>query len=179
MTRGDDPELDRMLRAVADELRQRAPLRTDLTDWVMVQIRRPASVSVFRWLVQARPVPLSPLTGLIAVAASVAILLLARPARAPRSEPTPRTPIRLVLFAPRAAAVTVVGDFNDWDPRSTPLHPSRTRAGLWTVDVPLAPGRHEYAFLVDGTRWLNDPTAAREAADEFGTPNSVLTVVGS
>jgi hypothetical protein len=45
------------------------------------------------------------------------------------------------------------------------------------VEVPLEPGRHEYAFVVDGERWLADPAAPTTGGD-FGTPNSVVTVVG-
>jgi 1,4-alpha-glucan branching enzyme len=48
---------------------------------------------------------------------------------------------------------------------------------LWTVTIPLAAGRHRYAFLVNGARWLADPSAPR-AQDDFGAPSSVVTVGG-
>jgi 1,4-alpha-glucan branching enzyme len=51
-------------------------------------------------------------------------------------------------------------------------------AGVWTIEMPLAPGRHRYAFVVDGGQWLPDPAAPRAAGDDFGTPSSVVTVVG-
>jgi 1,4-alpha-glucan branching enzyme len=51
-------------------------------------------------------------------------------------------------------------------------------AGVWTIEVPLAPGRHRYAFVVEGGQWLPDPAAPRAAGDDFGTPSSVVTVVG-
>jgi hypothetical protein len=44
------------------------------------------------------------------------------------------------------------------------------------VDVPLAPGRHLYAFVVDGTRWTPDPNAPLAPGDDFGAPNSVIMV---
>jgi 1,4-alpha-glucan branching enzyme len=55
----------------------------------------------------------------------------------------------------------------------------RARAGgLWTVTIPLTPGRHRYAFIVDGRRWVPDPGAPRAAGDDFDTPSSVVTVGG-
>jgi 1,4-alpha-glucan branching enzyme len=83
--------------------------------------------------------------------------------------------IRFVLAAPAARSVALVGSFNSWNPEATPLH--RTDGtGVWVVDVPLAPGRHEYGFLVDGVQWQPDPTAPRGAANEYGSPNSVVLV---
>jgi hypothetical protein len=47
---------------------------------------------------------------------------------------------------------------------------------MWTVEVPLAPGRHRYAFVVDDETWLPDPTAPRAPGADFGAPSSVVTV---
>jgi 1,4-alpha-glucan branching enzyme len=66
------------------------------------------------------------------------------------------------------------GDFNDWDPTATPMRASAN--GVWSVVFPLAPGRHEYAFVVDGKQWAIDPAAPSPSADDFGSPNSVITV---
>ena len=46
---------------------------------------------------------------------------------------------------------------------------------MWTASVHVTPGRHEYAFIVDGERWVADPYAAT-VSDEFGTSSSVLHV---
>jgi 1,4-alpha-glucan branching enzyme len=56
------------------------------------------------------------------------------------------------------------------------MHATHSGA-LWTVTVPLTPGRYRYAFLVNGSRWLADPAAPR-AQDDFDTPSSVVTVGG-
>lgn len=57
-------------------------------------------------------------------------------------------PIHFFCNAPRASSVSVVGDFNDWDPAA---HPMRRRLdGFWSVEVPLTHGHHEYLFVVDG-----------------------------
>jgi hypothetical protein len=41
----------------------------------------------------------------------------------------------------------------------------------WTVSVPVPHGRHEYAFIVDGKRWVPDPFAPT-TSDEFDTTSS-------
>ena len=82
------------------------------------------------------------------------------------------------MVAPLAARVSLVGDFNDWDAARTPMRRIREGA-VWTAVVPLSPGRYRYAFLVDGSRWLADPTAPAVRDDEFGTPSSVVTVGSS
>ena len=84
---------------------------------------------------------------------------------------------RFMIVAPTAREVSVVGDFNDWDQGATPLV-RVTSQGVWTVEVPLEPGRYSYAFLVDGKRWLPDPGAPRAVGDDFGRPSSVVTVRG-
>jgi 1,4-alpha-glucan branching enzyme len=79
-----------------------------------------------------------------------------------------------MLTAPQASSVTVAGTFNGWDTHATPLR--RAANGEWRVDLPLGAGRYNYMFVVDGQRWVLDPSAARDAADDFGTANSVVMV---
>jgi 1,4-alpha-glucan branching enzyme len=71
--------------------------------------------------------------------------------------------------------VNLVGDFNGWDSAATPLQPVGA-AGVWSVEVALPSGRHEYAFVIDGREWRPDPAAPRALANEYGAPNSVITV---
>jgi 1,4-alpha-glucan branching enzyme len=49
---------------------------------------------------------------------------------------------------------------------------------MWTVTVPLPPGKYTYNFVVDGSQVMPDPAAPRASADEFGTPASIVTVAG-
>ena len=157
-----------------------------------------AVAASWRWLTQPRQVAISPLLGL-AIAAGL-VLLTAFPARwwltaaASRSGgeaqvfPSPPSAsvassranpeFQFVLVAPKAATVTLVGDFNDWDAGRTPMH----RAGgsdVWTTVIALPPGRYRYAFLVDRSQWVADPAAPRVLDDAFNTPSSVVTVGGS
>ena len=84
-------------------------------------------------------------------------------------------PVQLVLSAPGARSVRVVGDFNGWDDRRSPM--ARDDAsGLWNVSVMLRPGRHVYAFVVNDTQWVRDPRATPAPDADFGRPGSVLLV---
>ena len=74
--------------------------------------------------------------------------------------------------------IPIVGDFNDWDARATPMQRSGS-GGVWSVVVPLEPGRHVYAFVVDGKQWVADVDAPRAPENEFGIPKSIVMVGGS
>jgi len=71
-----------------------------------------------------------------------------------------RRPEHSVVFflcsAPEAKSVSVVGDFNDWQPATQPLQ--RTPDGCWTTRLELRHGSYRYLFLVDGKPML-DPRA--------------------
>lgn len=82
--------------------------------------------------------------------------------------------IEIVFDAGEATEVFIAGDFNQWNPHSTPLH--KESNGKWRTLLRLAPGPHEYRFVVDG-QWRNDPRAKRSKANPFGGVNSVLQVV--
>jgi hypothetical protein len=82
--------------------------------------------------------------------------------------------VRFVFADPAARTVSIAGDFNAWSTAVTPLEPAEVE-GVWTVSIALTPGRHEYAFVVDGERWVADPFA-RSQRDEFGQESSVVRV---
>jgi hypothetical protein len=135
-----------------------------------VRVRPRPRRSVWTWLRSPRVTPLAALGGALAAVllALGAAALLGR--GAPAAPPTVLA--RLELRAPQARSVAVAGDFNGWRPEATPLR--RGEGGLWTVGVPLAPGRrYEYQFVVDG-EWVSDPAAGALADDGFGGENAVL-----
>jgi hypothetical protein len=122
----------------------------------------------------------------VAIAAGVACMaagatiagLVVRRAEAPVVAAAPGVPgVRFTLVAPGATTVSIVGDFNGWSEGALPLRRSAD-GRTWEIEVPLAPGRYAYAFVVDG-RIARDPSAPRAAGDDFGTPNSVVMVRGS
>jgi len=82
--------------------------------------------------------------------------------------------VRFVLYAPGAHRVAVAGTFNQWDRGAAPLVPAG-RSGVWTTTLALPVGQHQYAFVVDGARWVVDP-GAPAVDDGFGRRNSVVAV---
>jgi len=79
-----------------------------------------------------------------------------------------------VLPALNAENVAVVGSFNDWEP--SPLS-DEDGDGIWTARVSVPPGRYEYAFVIDGRWWGQDPLAD-EYVRSFGEYSSVRYVGG-
>lgn len=147
--------------------------------------KRPLSGS---WWRTERVFRLTPLTGLAlaaGIAAVIAVSSVAVGARiSARSQGTSRAAasvradtvqlVRFVFVDPRAERVELVGDFNEWARGSTQLKRSGA-PGVWAVSVPLSPGRHEYAFIINGSRWVADPLAVK-SSDDFGTESSVIRV---
>jgi len=91
--------------------------------------------------------------------------------------PADRETVRFALSAPHASRVALVGSFNEWNPIATPLVRDPA-TGTWMVSLRLPPGRHVYAFVVDGDVTA-DPAAPRAADDDFGSANSVVLVTGN
>jgi len=83
--------------------------------------------------------------------------------------------ILFVLYAPKAHRVAIVGDFNNWSTSADPMY-DREEKGLWSVTLPLQPGRYEYKFLVDGEKWVPDMGNPKKIKDGFGAFNSVVEV---
>jgi 1,4-alpha-glucan branching enzyme len=78
-----------------------------------------------------------------------------------------------VPTAAGAARVSVVGEFNDWDPERHVLSPVGDDA--YETTVALAPGRsYRFRYLLDGARWENDWAADAYAPNEFGGDDSVV-----
>lgn len=157
----------------------------DVVERVIRQLRRPVAIDptlderVMREVAEIAPARRRPwprsLWGALAAAAIVGAVLLAHPwSRA--GDAGSADVLQFVLVAPQAASVSLVGDFNDWDPKRSPM---QTAQGVWATVLRLAPGRYRYAFLVNGTEWRADPAAPPARDDEFGTPGSVVTVGGA
>ena len=60
----------------------------------------------------------------------------------------------ITVRAPEAKQVFVAGTFNDWNPKSHVM--KAAKGGEWTRTLDLAPGRHEYKFVIDG-QWCCEP----------------------
>jgi hypothetical protein len=75
----------------------------------------------------------------------------------------------------RARRVSVVGDFNTWNP-TTAVMTRSSNVGLWSVIIPISPGRHIYGFMVDDSVFTLDPRAPRVRDADLGTEGSVVIV---
>jgi hypothetical protein len=169
-----DDDLTGALARSVDVLREEAPVRTAWRAALLARIEADRGGTIPMW--RMRPA--------WAIAAGLVLLMggavAGRYWRAPSTTqpvvaaPSTSANIRFVYVAPGAATVSVVGDFNQWNPTAMPLH--RLSDGTWIVDVPLRAGRYAYAFMVDG-KIVVDPAAPR-ADGEFGE-NSILMVRGS
>jgi hypothetical protein len=169
--RGVDPDHD-FLGRIAARLRDPVPLSDRVEEAVLQRIRaEPARVP-------GRPSGRRPVTALALAAGIVLVfglgILVGRRSVNPAAPAGETRAVEFVLRTSADSTVAVVGDFNDWDPRATPLRAASD--SLWSVVVPLRPGRYRYTFVVDGTRWRRDPSAPRALEDDFGTPTSVITV---
>jgi hypothetical protein len=113
------------------------------------------------------------------VLALVAAVLLVRtpagetPAGGELAAVAPPVYVQFRLDAAGAASVALAGSFSDWEPSHQLVE---TRPGVWTLVLALEPGVHDYAFIVDGDRWVVDP-AAPSVADGFGGENSRLALL--
>lgn len=78
-----------------------------------------------------------------------------------------------VCDAPIAQIVSVVGDFNKWNPS---LHRmEKTPGGTWSKRIELRHGHHRYAFMVDGDLRL-DPRAMGITKDDRGRRVSLVPI---
>jgi Glycogen recognition site of AMP-activated protein kinase len=165
-----DEAPDPFVEAIAEELRAAVSLRSSVGERVMTIVRADARRRR-RWEIAGRM-----LAAAVVVIAAVVGGIMVR-ARLYAPDTSVGTLVRFVLPASTAAAarqVVVVGDFNHWDTHATPLR--RTAKGIWQATVRLTPGAHVYSFVVDGSRWVPDPSAPVAPGSDFGSPNSLVTV---
>lgn len=146
--------------------------------------RRSPAAALLAWLWSPRPVRVSlrPAYGFALALAAVVLLLLPRPhpsrsaARtalpAEMAAAPPRVYVQFRVEVPDAHTVALAGSFTGWQPRYAL---KQTGPGEWTALVPLRPGVHDYAFVVDGRRWIPDPNAP-QVDDSFGGTNSRISL---
>jgi 1,4-alpha-glucan branching enzyme len=84
--------------------------------------------------------------------------------------------VRFAVWAPNARAVSVVGDFNTWDPRR---HPMRLRypAGVWELFIPRIGVGARYKFAVVGADGWRQPFKADPLARATEPPPATASVV--
>ena len=97
------------------------------------------------------------------------------PAARPREESS-RRPLHQVDFfcrAPQAKNVSLIGDFNNWEPNAHPM--TRMPDRVWFIRIELPHGHHQYQFLVDGQPTL-DPNAMGKVHNERDEVVSLIAI---
>lgn len=182
------------LRDVTEHVARRltAAPAPDLSARVMAALPKPSPRAaawrrVAAWLWTPRPVvfafrPAYGLAGAFAVLMALPFLPDAVPSpsrpggtlpvQVVAARPAPPVYVQFRLEANDADRVALAGTFTGWEPR---VALRETMPGVWTALVPLRPGVHDYAFVVDGDRWVADP-AAPQVDDSFGGTNSRISL---
>lgn len=85
----------------------------------------------------------------------------------------PRIPKVTFVLPAETPPVSVVGDFNGWDPAA---HPMRRRSnGTRSVTVAVEPGQaYRFRYLADGGVFFDDPSADAIEPNGLGETHSVL-----
>jgi hypothetical protein len=128
------------------------------------------------WLWAPRPMSMQwrPAYGFAVIALLAMAPLMKRGAETPlQTAAAQQVLVQFRLDAPSAQQVQLAGNFTNWK-AAIPMR--RTAGGVWTVVLPLEPGVHNYAFVVDGKQWVADPMAPA-VSDGFGGLNSQLAVL--
>lgn len=81
--------------------------------------------------------------------------------------------IEFRLYKPHARMVSLVGDFNGWNPENDLLR--KGRDGIWRLTKRLSAGTYRYKFIIDGT-WSEDLYNRDSASDDTGRVCSRIRV---
>lgn len=74
----------------------------------------------------------------------------------------------------KAESAYLVGDFNNWDEKTTQM--KKSKGGQFSTTLELDKGReYQFRYLVNGTEWHNDWHADKYVANPFSGDNSVVT----
>jgi hypothetical protein len=179
----DDP----LIQEVVAEARAFVESRPvpDLTARVMGAVEAPGAEQpsavreVVAWLWTLRLVQFRVRPAYALAAAFLLVVVAVMAGSAPRApEDTIAGPpatvfVQFRLDHPEAAHVQLAGSFTNWE---QPYDLRQAAPGVWTITIPLAPGVHDYSFIVDGARWVADPYAPA-VDDGFGGINSRLSLV--
>lgn len=80
--------------------------------------------------------------------------------------------VKFTFNGANASKVELLGLNNDWE---NPIQMTKKKDGSFSAEVSLPiDSKQEFRYLVDNTEWANDPEAATENPNAFGSTNSVL-----
>ena len=82
--------------------------------------------------------------------------------------------VKFTFKPENAETVEILGLNSDWQ---NSIVMSKKKDGSFTCDVSLLKdSQHEFKYLVDETRWINEPSADSEVPNEFGGSNSLIVI---
>jgi hypothetical protein len=84
-----------------------------------------------------------------------------------------RNTVEFRLYSPHARLVSLVGDFNGWNPENDLLE--KGRDGVWRLRKRLYRGTHRYTYIIDG-RWNADLFNEKSASDDNGRICSLIRI---
>jgi hypothetical protein len=194
-----DEERDEVIERVARALKPLPPMNARAAARILTVVRARAAHAPSPWaraLDWMRQPTLSAASAGMLAAAALAIGFVSRGAIAPADQAgladTQRTvtaplipasnapemvkaiPVPITFDAAGATNVSIVGDFNNWNSAAAPLKRFGAN-GPWTTTVTVTPGRHLYAFMVDG-KLVVDPRAPSTRDLDYGGEASVMMV---
>ncbi len=77
------------------------------------------------------------------------------------------------VYAPQASIVSLVGDFNNWNPENDLL--KKDSDGVWRLKKRITDGKYRYNYIIDG-KWKIDRYNPRTATNRIGQMCSVLSM---
>lgn len=88
----------------------------------------------------------------------------------------PECKVTFKIHKPEAKSVSVIGDFNEWDAKATPLKKLKSGDFKGAVNLDLEKS-YEFKYLVDGALYENEEEADKFIFNEFaGEENGVLEI---
>jgi len=139
------------------------PPPSDFTQKVMLKInssvKKPAGKEI---TAQSRFFSLLPRAAFAAAAIIIGFIFL---------KPQSTVAVTFKIMEPGAHTVALAGDFNNWDTESLKL---KKRNGSWKTKTALPRGRFQYAFIIDGEKWVADPYSKDYMDNGYGSRNSII-----
>jgi hypothetical protein len=86
---------------------------------------------------------------------------------------TSRNRVLFRTYRPEARIISLVGDFNAWNPENDLM--KRGNNGIWSLEKRLPAGVYRYKFIIDG-RWVPDTFNPDSASDNAGDLCSIIRV---
>ncbi|OHD69412.1 MAG: hypothetical protein A2W19_05760 [Spirochaetes bacterium RBG_16_49_21] len=77
------------------------------------------------------------------------------------------------IYNPHARFVSIVGDFNNWNPENDLL--TKGRDGIWRLQKKLFPGVYRYKYVIDGD-WVPDYYNSISGSDNTGEICSIIEI---